>query len=76
MNLLFGCHAHTHFHSLKGTFVPDKTARYRYGLAYVACNGDRDKVVAADALVRWIKGDPASAGHVDLCPGMGGPARG
>ena len=74
MILLFGYHAHTHFHSLKGTFVADKTARYRYGLAYVACNGDRDKVVATDTTVRWVKGDPASARHVDLRPSMGGPA--
>ena len=36
----------------------------------------RDQVETADAAVGRIEGNPASAGHIDLCPGMRGTGAG
>src|SRR5271165_6313007 len=55
---------------------PDEAASHRYGLTYVARDGDRDQVEAAHAAVRRVEGDPARTRHINLGPGMGrSPAR-
>src|SRR5512134_2080564 len=62
--------ANFHRHAHKCVCHPHETDRNRHDLCDVASDGDGDQVEATNAAVGRIEGDPAGAGHVNLCPGM------
>lgn len=62
--------ANFHRHAHECVCHPHETARNRHDLCDVASDGDGDQVEAANVAVGRIEGDPASAGHVNLRPGM------